>query len=99
LAQGQTQGSTLQQRTNKTLTIGSFEKTCEEDEVSLKVETGVVAGLKFCNLDRTHIYDYNTLTEHLEVNIHYPLTLIHFTGKTLIIEQHSIQHDLTHPST
>jgi hypothetical protein len=46
LAQGQTQGSTLQQRTNKTLTTGPFGNTCEADEVSPEVEAGVVAGLR-----------------------------------------------------
>jgi hypothetical protein len=46
LAQGQTQGSTLQQRTNKTLTTGPFGNTCEADEVSPEVEAGVVAGLQ-----------------------------------------------------
>jgi hypothetical protein len=46
LAQGQTQGSTLQERTNKTLTTGPFGNTCEADEVSPEVEAGVVAGLK-----------------------------------------------------
>jgi hypothetical protein len=46
LAQGQTQGSTLQQRTNKMLTTGAFDNTCEADEVSPEVEAGVVAGLK-----------------------------------------------------
>jgi hypothetical protein len=46
LAQGQTQGSTLQQRTNKTLTTDPFGNTCEADEVSPEVEAGVVAGLK-----------------------------------------------------
>ena len=46
LAQGQTQGSTLQQRTNKTLTTSPFGNTCEADEVSPKVKAGVVAGLK-----------------------------------------------------
>jgi hypothetical protein len=45
LAQGQTQGSTLQQRTNKTLTTGPFNNTCEADEVSPEVEARVVAGL------------------------------------------------------
>jgi hypothetical protein len=39
------QGSTLQQRTNKTLTTGPFGNTCEVDEVSPEVEAGVVAGL------------------------------------------------------
>jgi hypothetical protein len=46
LAQGQTQGSTLQQRTKKTLTIGPFGNTCEADEVSPEVEAGVVAGIQ-----------------------------------------------------
>jgi hypothetical protein len=46
LAQGQTQGSTLQQRTNKTLTTSPFGNTCEADEVSPEVEAGVVAGLR-----------------------------------------------------
>jgi hypothetical protein len=34
LAQGQTQGSTIQQSTNKTLTTGPFNNTYEENEVS-----------------------------------------------------------------
>jgi hypothetical protein len=34
LAQGQTQGSTLQQRTNKTLTTDPFDNTYEADEDS-----------------------------------------------------------------
>jgi hypothetical protein len=42
---GQTQGSTLQQRTNKTLTTDPFGNTCEADEVSPKVEAGVFVGL------------------------------------------------------
>jgi hypothetical protein len=46
LAQGQTQASMLQHRTNKTLTTGPFENTCEADEVSPEVEAGVIAGLK-----------------------------------------------------
>jgi hypothetical protein len=45
LAQGQTQGSMLQQRTKKTLTTGPFDNTYEADEVSPEVEVGVVAGL------------------------------------------------------
>jgi hypothetical protein len=40
LAQGQTQGSTLQQHTNKTLTTNPFDNTCEADEVSAEVEVG-----------------------------------------------------------
>jgi hypothetical protein len=43
LAQGQTQDSTIQQGTNKTLTIGPFNNTCEADEVSPEVEARVVA--------------------------------------------------------
>jgi hypothetical protein len=46
LAQGQTQGSTLQQCTNKALTTGPFGNTCEADEVSPEVEAGVVARLR-----------------------------------------------------
>jgi hypothetical protein len=46
LAQRQTQGSMLQQGTNKTLTTGPFDNTYEANEVSPKVEAGEVAGLK-----------------------------------------------------
>jgi hypothetical protein len=46
LGQGQTQGLTLQQHTNKTLTTGPFGNTCEADEVSPELEAGVVAGLQ-----------------------------------------------------
>jgi hypothetical protein len=46
LAQGQTQGSMLQQCTNKNLTTDPFDNTCEVDEVSPEVEAGVVTGLK-----------------------------------------------------
>jgi hypothetical protein len=46
LAQGKTQGSTLQQRTNKTLTTSPFGNTSEADEVSPMVEAGVVIGIK-----------------------------------------------------
>jgi hypothetical protein len=46
LEKGQTQGSMLQQRTKKTLSTTPFDNTCEENEVSLEVEAGVVAGLK-----------------------------------------------------
>jgi hypothetical protein len=42
---GTTQGSTLQQCTNKTLTIGPFGNTCEADEVTPEVEVGVFVGL------------------------------------------------------
>jgi hypothetical protein len=44
LAQGQTQGSMLQQCTNKTLTTGPFGNTCEAGEVSPEVEAGGVTG-------------------------------------------------------
>ena len=43
LAQGQTQGSVLQHRTNKILTISPFGNTCKVDEVSPEVEAGMVA--------------------------------------------------------
>jgi hypothetical protein len=46
LAQGQTQGSMLQQRTNKTLTTSPFVNTCEVDEVSPEVESRGFAGLR-----------------------------------------------------
>jgi hypothetical protein len=46
LAQGQTQGSTLQQRTKKTLTTSPLGNTCEADEVSPEVEEMGVAGLR-----------------------------------------------------
>jgi hypothetical protein len=46
LEQGQTQGSMLQQCTNKTLTTNPFGNTYEADEVSLEVEARVVAGLR-----------------------------------------------------
>ena len=39
LAQGQTQGSMLQQRTNKTLTTDPFGNTYKAGEVSPKVES------------------------------------------------------------
>ena len=51
------------------------------------------------NLAGTQICDSIHLIEHLVVNIHYHLTLIHIAGKTVITEQCSIQQDLTHPST
>jgi len=46
LAQGQTQGSMLQQRTNKTLTIIPFGNTYEADAISPEVAAGGVTGLK-----------------------------------------------------
>jgi hypothetical protein len=46
LAQGQTQGSTLQQHTNNTLTIDAFSNTCKADEVSPDVESGGGIGIK-----------------------------------------------------
>jgi hypothetical protein len=39
-------GFNSQQHTNKALTIGLFRNTCEEDEVSPKVEAGGVAECK-----------------------------------------------------
>jgi hypothetical protein len=46
LAQGQTQGSTLQHCTKKTLNTGPLGNTCEANEVSPEVEAGVVGGLQ-----------------------------------------------------
>jgi hypothetical protein len=46
LAQGQNQGSMLQQRTKKSLNTGPFGNTCEVYEVSPEVEAGVVSELK-----------------------------------------------------
>jgi hypothetical protein len=46
LAQGQTQGSTLQERTRKTLTTSPFDNTCEADEVSPEVEAWVVVRIR-----------------------------------------------------
>jgi hypothetical protein len=60
LAQGQTQGSTLQQCTNKTLTIGPFGDTYEADEVSPEVEAGGLQDSSVYNLVGTQICDYNT---------------------------------------
>jgi hypothetical protein len=59
LAQGQTQGSTLQ-RTNKSLTTGPFGNICEGYEVSPKVEAGGLQDSNVCNQDGTKICDYNT---------------------------------------
>jgi len=39
-------GFNAQERTNKALTTGLFGNTCEADEVSPKVEAGVVARLE-----------------------------------------------------
>jgi hypothetical protein len=39
-------GFNAQEHTNKALTTGPFDNTCEEDEVSPEVEAWVVAGLK-----------------------------------------------------
>jgi hypothetical protein len=46
LAHGQTRGSTLQQRTYKTLTTSPFGNTCEPNDVSPEVEVGGIVGLK-----------------------------------------------------
>jgi hypothetical protein len=60
----------LQQRTNKTLNIGPFDNTCEADEVSLEVEAGGLEDSSVYNLAGTQIFDYNSLTENLENNMH-----------------------------
>ena len=59
LAQGQTQVSTLQQRTNKTLNTDPFGNTCEADEVSLEVEARGLQDSGVYNLARTQIRDHN----------------------------------------
>jgi hypothetical protein len=60
LAQGQTQGSMLQQCTNKTLTTDPFGNTCEVDEVSPEVEAGGLQDSSVYNLAGTQICDHNT---------------------------------------
>jgi hypothetical protein len=47
---GHTQGSTIQHRTNKTLSTDPFGNTCEADEVSPEVEAGVIVGLQHLHL-------------------------------------------------
>jgi hypothetical protein len=70
LAQGQTQGSMIQQCTNKTLTTDPFGNTYEADEVSPEVEAGVVVGLK-CLQPRWHTdLGLNHSKKHLTDNIH-----------------------------
>jgi hypothetical protein len=61
LAQGQTQGLTLQQRTSKTLNTGPFGKTCEVGEVSPKIEAGGVVGLRCLQPS----WDTNMWLQHL----------------------------------
>jgi hypothetical protein len=60
LAQEQTQGSTLQQTTKKTLTTSPFGDTCEEDEVSPEVEARGLQDSGVYNQVGTQICDYNT---------------------------------------
>ena len=78
LAQGQNQGSMLQQRTNKTLTTDPFENTCEADEVSDEVEAGVVAGIKCLQPYLGHrsvilILNRALGTDNSSIFTHYPL--------------------------
>jgi hypothetical protein len=70
LAQGQTQGSMLQQCTNKTLTTGPFGNTCEAGEVSPEVEAGGLQDSGVCNQAGTQICDYNYFAKYLEDNMH-----------------------------
>jgi hypothetical protein len=49
LAEGKTQGSTLQKHTNKTLTTGPFDNTCEVGKVSPEVEAGGLQDSGVCN--------------------------------------------------
>jgi hypothetical protein len=58
LAQGWTQGSMLQQCTNKTITISPFSNTCEGYEVSPEVEARGLQDSSVYNLAGTQICDY-----------------------------------------
>ena len=74
LAQGQTQGSMLQQRTNKTLTTGPFSNgpfgnTYEADEVSPEVEAGGVVGIRCLQPGWDTYLWLQHLIEHLVNNI------------------------------
>jgi hypothetical protein len=60
LAQGQTHGSTIQQRTKKTLTTGPFDNTYKLGEVSPEVEAGGLQGSSVYNQVGKHICHYNT---------------------------------------
>ena len=57
LAQGKTQGSMLQQRTNKTLTTIPFGNTYEENEASPEVEAGGLHDIGVYNQVGTQICD------------------------------------------
>jgi hypothetical protein len=70
LAQGQTQGSTLQQCTNKTLTIDPFDNTCEADAVSHKVEVGGGYRTQVFVTKMGHRYVIITLHRVLRSNTH-----------------------------
>jgi hypothetical protein len=70
LSQGQTQGSTLQQCTNKTLTTGPFDNTFETNEVSPKVEVGGLQDSSVYNLVGTHICDYTLQQSTLANDMH-----------------------------
>jgi hypothetical protein len=76
LAQGQTQGSTLQERTNKTLTIDPFGNTYEGDEVSPKVEARMFARLKCLKPNMGHRFVIMSLTGYLASINHQYSTLI-----------------------
>jgi hypothetical protein len=65
LAQGQTQGSSLQQRTKKNLTTSPFDNTCKASKVSPEVEAVGLQGSGVCNQVGTSIYDYNYFVEYL----------------------------------
>jgi hypothetical protein len=60
LAQGQTQGSMLNNCTNKTPTIDPFDNTCEAGEVSPEVEAGGLQDAGVCNQAGTRFCDKST---------------------------------------
>jgi hypothetical protein len=93
--QGQTQGSTLQQRTNKTLATDPFKNTCKGEEVSPKVEAGGVVEIKCIQTSWDTDLQSQYLKNHLANKIHSSLTPL-FTSqvKTLVIAKYSIIQDL-----
>ena len=96
LAQGQTQGSMLQECTNKTLTTDPFNNTCEVDEVSPEVEAGVVARLRCLQPQLGHRSVIITLSNHLAQIIHqYPtLMILHRQNRAsqYVLRSKIIQH-------
>jgi hypothetical protein len=99
LEQGQTQGSTLQQRTKKTLTIGPFGNTCEADEVSPEVE---VRGGCRTQVSTTKLGHRSVITTP-NIALSQPYALYYDSHShrrlTLITDQRSSNQDQTLPIT